>query len=858
MFNCNIFVLVFLSISFMKNSFFVLALIIQFTLVSQTEKPQKKTWFRKKRPSAPVWVANKGPYNGEATKAFDLIHTRLEVSFDWTKRQLLGKALIKLKPHFYNQDTLVLDAKGFDINWIHVTTKADFYHAGYTYDQKQIKIKLDKTLTSKDTFTVVVHYRANPENLPKSGSGAITEDKGLYFINHDGADSTKPQQIWTQGETESSSCWFPTIDKPNQKTTQEILITVPNKYTTLSNGILEQSTPNNDGTRTDYWVHKQPHAPYLFMMAIGEFDVFKDKWENIEVNYLMEKAYSPYAKKIFGNTPEMLGFFSSKLGVKYPWPKYSQVVVRDFVSGAMENTSASLFYEGLNVTDRQLLDRNWDNIIAHELFHHWFGDLVTCESWSNLPLNESFANYSEYLWNEHKYGKDEADYHLYNEMDEYIDESKEKQEPLIRYHYFDKEDMFDNHSYNKGGCTLHMLRNLLGDDAFFASLKNYLTKNAYKPAEIEHLRLAFEEVTGQDLHWFFDQFFMKPGHMQLGVTQSYANGKLKLMIAQMQDSLYTPVYKLPLQIEIWSQGKSEIKTVNIQKNLEIFEFELSSKPELVVVDANQILLGEIHHTKSVQEYIYQYTHCKPYRSRLIAALNLAEKAQIDSLAAKAMYAVIKDPHFSIREIALSILQGSKYIPKDSLKSICLKLAQTDKTPKIRAIALKALAPFADNYMELISKSLTDSAYSVVGAALHSYLASKSTTKSEVLNQYKSVQMLPILISISDFYTKQKDTTQQAWFDYNIGVLQRREQYYFINQYVKYYTVLGKLNSIKVINALQKIVESKTGFIWSKLNAFKQLAEIKNFKERKELLTKIYNQENNTKLKKEYESILKKL
>lgn len=838
-----------------RNIFCLLILVLgQFVAISQ----ERKKLFSKKKKAVPTWVAPKSPYNPEATKFHDLIHTKLEVAFNWEKKQLLGKAYLTLKAHFYPQDTLLLDAKGFDINKILISTRSNSYIASYIYDKKLLKIKLSERLGPSDTIKVEIDYVANPENLPKSGSGAITEDKGLYFINPDGSDKDKPKQIWTQGETESSSCWFPTIDHPNQKTTEEIYITVEDKYTTLSNGLLKSSTKNTDGTRTDYWIHDKPHAPYLFMMAIGEFQTYKDKWRDIEVNYLMEKAYFPYAKKIFGNTPEMLEFFSNRLGVKYPWDKYSQVVVRDFVSGAMENTSASLFYEGLNVTDRQLLDRNWDGIIAHELFHHWFGDLVTCESWSNLPLNESFANYSEYLWYEYKYGKDEADYHRYNEMDEYLDESKEKQEPLIRYHYFDKEDMFDNHSYNKGGCTLHMLRKILGDEAFFEGLKRYLTKNAFKPGEIHHLRLAFEEVTGQDLNWFFDQYFMKSGHVQMGVKQSYANGKLKLVIAQMQDSLYTPLYKFPVDIEIWVNGQRELKHLEIKDALHIVEYPYAVQPDLVVFDADQYLLGEVYHTKTTKEYIYQYQHCTPYLSRLSAALALAENSVKDSLAAKAMFLVVKDPHHSIREIALSVLSRSKFIKQDSLKPVLLAIATTDKFPKIKAIATKLLAPYADSYMEVINKNLMDSAYSVVGGALHAFLKSSSTSKEEIILKYKTERMLSIIITLSEYFTTQKDVNQQVWYDELIKTLQRREQYYFIGEYVKYYQAIGKISEPKIVTALTQIASSKTAFIWSKLGAYKQIADLKDLKDKKSILQKVSDQETNAKLRKEYEAILKKL
>ncbi|MFN7013705.1 MAG: M1 family metallopeptidase, partial [Bacteroidia bacterium] len=460
-------------------------------------------------------------YNPSRTILNDLLHTKLDVRFDYNKAYLHGKATLTFKPYFYPQNNIVLDAKGFDVQKVALynpKTKNEVQDLQYEYDGKQINIRLDKAYTAQDTFYVYIEYTAKPEELENAeGSAAITSAKGLYFINPKGEDKHKPIQIWTQGETEASSCWFPTIDTPNEKHTQEIYITVDKKYVTLSNGKMLFSIDNGDGTRTDYWRQDLPHAPYLTMMAIGEYEIVKDKWRNIEVNYYVEPEYEKYAKMIFGNTPQMLDFFSQKMGVDYPWEKYSQVVVRDFVSGAMENTTATIHYGALQHDDRAHLDNPTEDIIAHELFHHWFGDYVTCESWANLPLNESFATYGEYLWNEYKYGKWKADEDLEADLAAYLAESNQKREPLIRYHYHSREDMFDAHSYQKGGRILHLLRNTIGDDAFFAGIKLYLSKNAYTDVEIAELRMAFEDVTGQDLMWFFNQYFMEAGHVELDI-----------------------------------------------------------------------------------------------------------------------------------------------------------------------------------------------------------------------------------------------------------------------------------------------------------------------------------------------------
>ncbi len=295
---------------------------------------------------------------------------------------MYGKEWVTLRPHFYPTDTLRLDAKGMDLNNISIVKNGKNVPLKFKYDDSlTVAIQLDKVYHNNETYTIYINYTSKPNLLHVKGSAAINDAKGLYFINPDSTEKDKPVQIWTQGETESSSAWFPTIDKPEQKTTDEITMTVPAKYVTLSNGYLASQKVNGDGTRTDTWKMDLPHSPYLFMMAVGDFKIYHDHWRNKEVNYYLEPKYAPYAKQIFGMTPELIEFYSKTLGVDFPWNKYSQIVVRDYVSGAMENTTATLHGEYVQGTPRELLDAYYNDgrsTIAHELFHQWFGDTGTC------------------------------------------------------------------------------------------------------------------------------------------------------------------------------------------------------------------------------------------------------------------------------------------------------------------------------------------------------------------------------------------------------------------------------------------------------------------------------------------------
>ena len=317
-------------------------------------------------------------YRASNTIAHDLVHTSLKVSFDWKKRRMAGIAQITLHPHFKTSNEVVLNARGMQINEVSLVRPDKNILLGYEYHHDSLIISLDRDYKKEENYTLYIDYVARPEELDSiGGSSAITSDKGLYFINADGKDKYKPRQLWTQGETQSNSVWFPTIDATNQKMTQDIAITVDSSMVTLSNGLLIKSISNPDGSRTDYWKQTLPHAPYLAMMCVGNYAVVKDSWRGKEVSYYVEPEFRDVAHNIFGKTPEMMEFFSTKLGVPFAWEKYAQVVARDYVSGSMENSSATLHGEFLQQTPREMLDESYEEFISHELFHQWFGDLVT-------------------------------------------------------------------------------------------------------------------------------------------------------------------------------------------------------------------------------------------------------------------------------------------------------------------------------------------------------------------------------------------------------------------------------------------------------------------------------------------------
>lgn len=675
----------------------------------------------------------KQEYRATPPITFTIKHTKLEVRFDFDKSYLYGKEWLTVAPHFYATDSIILDAKGMDFNKVAITKGKDLKDLKYKYDGNKLRITLDRLYTKNETLVLYFDYVSKPDEVEAEGSAAITDAKGLYFINPKGEDKNKPTQVWTQGETEANSVWMVTIDKPNQKTTQEIYMTVPQKFVTLSNGLKISEKKNTDGTRTDYWKQDLPHAPYLFFMGVGDYAVIKDKpYKGKEVSYYVKPDQAPYAKGVFGNTPEMLAFFSEKLGVDYPWAKYAQIVGQDYVSGAMENTTATLHQDGAYQNNRELLDgNNWEETIAHELFHHWFGDLVTAESWSNLTVNESFANYSEYLWDEYKYGKDFADAHNFEDMTGYL-MSGSADKDLVRYHYSNKEDMFDAVSYNKGGRILHMLRNYVGDDAFFASLKLYLETHKFKTGEAAQLRLAFEEVTGQDLNWFWNQWFYGSGHPELTIDYNYdlpgIPNTAEVIVKQTQKS--GKIFKIPVAIDVYTAGNKERYQVWLTKAVDTFYFNSVTKPELINVDADKILLTVKKDNKSEENYIAQWKYAKNYLDRR-EALDFFSKKRMPEIA-KGLY----DKFAGLRLYAIQKLGTSAYNKDKVALEEIERIAKTDRDKKTRAAAINFLAKTGDKkYLPIFETAVNDSSYSVAGAALNGLTALDANQAYSLAKQY---------------------------------------------------------------------------------------------------------------------------
>ena len=640
---------------------------------------------------------------------FDLVHTRLEGQLNWANQTFPATATLRLTPHFYGQDALALDAKGMAIQ--SVTSPS---HPQLTitqqYNFRQLQLSFSDSLHRGDTLTLQIDYIAQPEVWAHRDSGNPRTAKGLYFIDPLDTLPNYPRQAWTQGQATGSSVWYPTIDHPNQRMTQEILITVADSMTTFSNGELVAQTPLGNGLRQDHWRLDKPHAPYLTALTVGRFEVTTDTAGRVPLAYYMEPEWSPYAADVFGATKPMMTVFEETLGVPYPWPVYRQIAVRDFVAGGMENTGATIMYDNMNVDSRTLMDRDFEGLIAHELFHQWFGDMVTTESWPQLVLNEGMASYGEFVWARAAGGKDREQYEANNDKRRYMAEvDRSGPASIVRMYEPRPGAMFNRHTYQKGALVFRMLENYLGRDAFFSGLQYYLQTHAYQAVDVHDMRLAFEEVTGKDLLWFFDQWLYDAGHPTITVTyeEGPKQNQTRVHLKQTHPTDSAQVYRLPLPIDI--NGKRQWVDWHSRDTHLVY----NAAPVDIRVDPDRTVLAHWQDERTAAMWERAMLQGS-YAERLEGLAFFSDSATFN--AAGQMLA-LQDKFWALRVAAIRTIDPEG--PSgDTFKQKLMQMAVNDPNSRVRSAALSRLLNYSDPALTSIYMDATrDSSYAVIAQGL---------------------------------------------------------------------------------------------------------------------------------------------
>lgn len=556
-------------------------------------------------------------------------HVSLDLVLDIPNRSFSGTCEIRLNPVRNEIESLTLDAVDLRIDRVEI----DGVNHEFNYDGELLHIPIKVNVITGKILDLIIHY------------GVANPQRGLYFIQPDEHYPNKPTQVWTQGEDEDSRFWFPCFDYPGQLATSAIRVQVPKDFMAISNGeLVEQTIFGED--RVYQWMQKEIHPTYLMTLAVGRFVEIADSWHGKPVTYYVEPGFEESAKLSMGKTPQMIEFFSEKFGYPYPFPKYAQVCVADFIFGGMENTSTTLLMDRCLLDERAAIDNlNTESLVAHELAHQWFGDLVVIKHWSHAWIKEGMASYCEVLWTEYEYDKNEAAYYLLGEARSYLSEDSSRyRRPIVTNIYREAIELYDRHLYEKGACVYHMIRAELGDELFDRFVHTFVRDNAHKTVETIDLLRAIDKATGRNLAFLFDQYVYRGGHPDYKVAYSWdGDSKLaKLTVTQTQAQegvhiLSNDLFDLKIPIGFgYIQGEVvdvKVTKIRIYEKEQVLYFPLAAKPDFISFDVGNNYLKTVTLEYPLPELKAQLNSDPDPISRIYAATAIAKKGNLEAVTA---------------------------------------------------------------------------------------------------------------------------------------------------------------------------------------------------------------------------------
>ena len=640
------------------------------------------------------------------SRDYDLTHARIELRFDLEQRKVLGQVTHTLSALRDGLRQLHFDSVDLTISGVRV----DGRDGRFSTDAEKLHVHLDAPSKAGQKYEVAIRYDGKPK-------------KGLYFIFPDKSRPNQTRQIWTQGQAEDTRYYIPIYDYPNDRTTTEMIVTVPGDWETVSNGKLVSVTGAGQGMKTWSWSQAQPISTYLITLVAGELEKQSETWRNLSVDYIVPRGQRERIAPTFSRTRDMLTYFSDRLGVPYPWDKYDQSMVDQFVIGGMENVSAT------TLTTRSLLHpvlareslQQSDGLISHELAHQWFGDLVTCKDWAHLWLNEGFATFMATLWQERRLGADNASYARWRMQANWMRQGRLFAVPVVTRDFNDSLRYAGN-IYDKAGLILQMLREQLGDEAFFGGLKHYLEKNRLGNVVTEDLVKALEESTGANLDRFFGQWIYGAGAPRFAVTSAYddATHQLSLRVRQTQRvGGAVGLFTVPVEIVITTAGGTQSFPIRPSKAEETFSFPVNGAPLLVLFDKGSRILKSVEFRKPPAEWIYQLQHAEEVADRAAAAEALGDVKDNEAVVAALGEAAQRDRFWGVRVQALTALGRAG--GAEAGKRVLAATSNTE--PWVREVAVEQLGRFKDDASlpeRLVEIFRRDAAYRVRAAALNAY------------------------------------------------------------------------------------------------------------------------------------------
>jgi aminopeptidase N len=681
-------------------------------------------------------LAEREPFAPEGTpprympaRQYDLQHLKLDLAFDWDAKSVEGTATQTLTPLLPGLDALVFHAAGLEVRQVRVNGA----ERPFSLDPQAqtLTVKLDHPYGPAEKIEAAIDYSAHPQ-------------AGLYFVGPDKAYPAKPRQIYSQGESDLNRHWFPVWDYPNDRATTELIVTVKPPLQAVSNGKLVEVTDRPDGRKTWHWSMDFPHTSYLVSVAIGDFVKVSDQWQGIPVDYYVPPGpkAEEQARRSFGDTPAILDYYSKVTGRPYPYAKYAQTVVIDYMWGGMENISATTQTSRTLHDARAALDFTSEGLVAHEAAHQWFGDLLTCQDWSNAWLNEGFADYFTALYRGNAHGQDD----FYAQVDEYRraylrEDSNRYRRPIVTRRYVDSIAMFDGHTYAKGALVLHMARFLTGDEGWWKGIRSYVDRFAGKTVVTPDLQSALEDSTGVSLGPLFDQYVYGAGHPELKVRWDWQpeTRQVHLEVRQKQELTdETGLFSFPLEVALIGEKDTVVRRLPVAaRALQDLYLPSDERPRTVVLDPRGWILKTVDFTKPAAEWGIQLAAVKDLPARLEALRALGNLGGSEAVTILGR-ALREEPFYLARQEAAKAL-GT--IAGDAALE-ALRPGLADKDSRVRSDVLESLKSFPTHgeLIPLLRKALEQE---------ESYAARASAaTALGAFEGYRD-QVVPLLLAALD-------------------------------------------------------------------------------------------------------------
>jgi aminopeptidase N len=669
-----------------------------------------------------------GPDKTVTVEAIDL-----QLAPDLERQSLEGIAATTVRALDEEVASLALDAVDLQIE----TVQREGAPQQFVHRNGKLEIQFEPPIRPGETCRFEVAYRAaKPRH-------------GLFFISPTQLHPDKVAHAWTQSQDENARYWFPCLDYPHEKQPTSATIAVPKGLFALSNGELVER--RDEGDRTIFRYRQDvPHSTYLTTMVVGPFEEHPQGdagAKGVPVFYYVLPGRGEDGARSFGNTPRMIDLFEKRTGTPYPYARYSQIAVADFIFGGMENTSAT------TQTDRTLhdatahLDFSSDPLVSHELAHQWFGDLLTCRDWSHAWLNEGFATYFEAVWREEDLGYDEYLYDIFECVAIYLHEDSDRyRRPIVCNTYRFPIELFDRHLYQKGGAVLHMLRGELGDGRFWRSIARYVERNAQRNVETIDLIRAIEDATGRNMRGFFDQWVFRGGHPQLEVSYRWdAQRKIATFTIdqkQLVDAEHPP-YQFSVELGLVTgvpgalardaghaptAGERRLR-VPVERAHETIAIPLETEPKLVRFDPGAFILGAVTYKLGADVAAATLAHDSDVVARIRAVRELAKDGSRAAREALTQ-AFANDPFWGVVAEAASAIGRTRAPWAQRM----LLEALAHKHPKVRRAVAAALGNFRDAPVAdaLTAAGQSDPSYFVRAAALTSLGKTRDPRAFEVL------------------------------------------------------------------------------------------------------------------------------